>query len=117
MRSIEALVRQFPEKTGAEILVIQKQDKIEDQKKYDIIHAKELAWIKDINGNGGFYKGRFGLSQRFFYNVTNAQHINGTIICDVEIIMAFFGAPNGSVKEGEVNYASNEFDGLKNFWE
>ena len=102
MRSIETLVREFPEKTGAEILAIQEQDKISDQKEHDRIHAKELAWIKDINENGGFYKGRFGPDQRFFYNVTNAKHRYGTIICDVETIVAFFGSPNGTVREGEI---------------
>lgn len=34
MRSLEYLIQLFPEKTGKEILEIQAQDKIDDEKEY-----------------------------------------------------------------------------------
>jgi hypothetical protein len=35
MRSIETLVREYPDKTGRELFEIQEQDKLKDQKKFE----------------------------------------------------------------------------------
>lgn len=104
MRSIEYLIQLFPEKTGKELLEIQKQDKLEDEKEYQKENESKLKWIEDINNNGGFFRGRFGIDQRFFYKVTNCSlETNGKVICDVEEIVVFLGSDRGVVKSGEIN--------------
>jgi hypothetical protein len=90
MRSIEALVREFPNLKGHEILALQEEDKRKDEEEYQKIHQKELDWIEDINKNGGYFRGRFGMSQHFYYNVTNARMSSGALVCDVEEIVVFF---------------------------
>ena len=90
MRSIETLVSDYPEKTGAEILKIQEDEKLEDQRQFDLRNAKQLQLIDDINKNGGFYKGTFGLNQHFLYNFTDLEmDEKGNIYCEVESIVIF----------------------------
>lgn len=89
MRSIELLAREYPNKTGAELFEIQEQDKIADEKKFRKIHAKQLKLIDDINTNGGFYKGTFGLNQYFYYSFSNLRLESGKIYCDVQHLVAF----------------------------
>ena len=91
MRSIETIVRECPNLTGKEILEVQEQEKLEDQKAYEKHNEKKLAFIKDINENGGYYRGRFGLDQHWFYRVFNMEMNNdGNITMDVEKIVLFF---------------------------
>jgi len=90
MRSIEYLIQLFPEKTGKELLEIQKQDKLEDEMEYRKENRSKLKWIDDINTNGGVFRGRFGINQRFFYKVTNCLlDTTGKVVCDVETIVVF----------------------------
>ena len=90
MRAIEYLMRLYPEKTGAEILAIQEQDKLDDQRAYEKRNAKKLAFIEDINTNGGFYRGRFGLDQHYFYRVFDLKmESNGEIVMQVESLVLF----------------------------
>ena len=92
MRSIETLVREFPEKTGSQILDIQEADKLIDEKNYQEENKEKLKWIEDINTNGGFFRGRFGSDQRFYYKVTNCLLEScGSVYCDVEKIVVFLG--------------------------
>lgn len=92
MRSIEYLIQLFPDKTGKELLEIQEQDKLEDEKKYQKENESKLKWIEDINTNGGYFRGRFGLDQRFFYKVTKCLlKTSGEIRCDVEKIVILMG--------------------------
>ena len=92
MRSIETLVRNYPDKTGKELLEMQEQDKIEDQKEFELLHAVKLGLIKDINENGGYYKGRFGTSQLHFWRFfnMNMEEQSGKVYCDVECIYIHF---------------------------
>lgn len=55
MTSIETLVRNYPEKTGKEILALQEQERLQDEAEYQERHAETLAYIEDINTNGGYY--------------------------------------------------------------
>ena len=91
MRSIEYLMQCYPNKTGKQILAIQEKEKQADQKAYEKRHAKKLAYIKDINTNGGFYRGRFGLDQHYFYRIFDLKmETNGEVYMQVESIVLFF---------------------------
>jgi len=89
MRSIEYLIQLYPDKKGSEILKIQEKDKAEDEKKFRKINMNKLKIIEDINNNGGFWKGRFGYEQHFYYSFTNLRLENSEIYCDVEHLVAF----------------------------
>lgn len=97
MRSLEYLLQSYPNKTGKELIEMQELDKIEDQLEFEKINKHQLDLIDDINTNGGFYKGRFGMSQHFYYKFTNLMLDNGQIYCDVKNIVAFFD-PNSTIK-------------------
>jgi hypothetical protein len=73
MRDISTLVYLYPEKTGKEILEIQEQDKIEDQKRFEKAHQADIDWMNEINTNGGYFKRKFDLKQRYYYKVSNVK--------------------------------------------
>lgn len=89
MRSIDYLVQLFPDKTGKELLEIQKQDKINDEKEFKRLNKKKLSIIKDITENGGYFKGSFGLEQYYMYKITKIELIKEVIYCDCEKIVIF----------------------------
>ena len=89
MRSIETLVRTYPNLTGSDIIKLQEQDKIADEKAYQKTNKRKLAYIEDINTNGGYYVGRFGVDQRYIYNVTKMWLEGDVIYMDVEKIIVF----------------------------
>lgn len=90
MRAIEYLIQLYPDKTGAELLEIQQQDKAEDEAKFKKAHEKKLAIIEDINTNGGYYRGIFGSTQRFYYSFSNLRLLEGKIYCDCIHLTCFF---------------------------
>ena len=87
MRSIETLVRQYPDKTGEEILKIQIQDQEEDRKEFEKLHFEKLKIIAKINDSDVSYRGSFGLNQYYYYSFSNAKLIYDEIIVDVETIL------------------------------
>ena len=90
MRSLELLMREYPNKTAKQILAIQKQDELADQIAYDLRNEKKLAYIKDINTNGGFYRGRFGLDQHYYYRIFDLKmDTSGEVVMQVESIVLF----------------------------
>ena len=90
MRSLELLMREYPNKTAKEIFEIQKQDELADQIAYDLRNEKKLAYIKDINTNGGFYRGRFGLDQHYYYRIFDLKmDTSGEVVMQVESIVLF----------------------------
>ena len=128
MRTIECLVRQYPEKTGNEILVLQKEDREKDEKDFQILNKKNLDMVDDINKNGGYYKGTFGLDQYYYYSFSNMLIIDdGTIYCDVDSIVCFDS--NLSIKQefntwrvfdrygihNETRIEKEEYDALSNY--
>lgn len=89
MRSIETLVREYPDKTGAEILEIQSQDIQKDKEEFEKLHSEKLETIEKINSGNSYFRGSFGLVQYFYYSFSNARLINSEIIVDVETILCF----------------------------
>lgn len=67
MRSLEGLIREYPNKTGKEILEIQKQEEKEDQDRINKRFKTLIDTIKDYNENGGYYRGKFGNDQYYYY--------------------------------------------------
>jgi len=105
MRTIETLARQYPDKTGKELLEIQQQDKIEDQKEFEELHQKKINFVNDIKKNGGYFKGTFGLDQRFMYHITDIRlDEKGKVYVDVENITIFLGHNRGVVKENDFSF-------------
>lgn len=97
MRSIESLVIDYPNKTGKEYLEMQRKDIEADELAYQQANKKELEMINDINTNGGYYRGRFGIDQHYFYNFTNLRILHNKIYCDVEDLVLFTGVGRGAV--------------------
>lgn len=91
MRSIEYLVQLFPDKTGRELMEIQEKDRVADQFAYEQAHKKDLKLIKDINTNGGFYRGKFGIDQLYYYSFSNMIMEFNEIYCDCEHVVLFTG--------------------------
>lgn len=104
MRSIEYLIQLFPEKTGKELLEIQAQDKADDEYNYQIANKATLEYIEDIKKNGGYFRGRFGIDQRFMYKITDIYMDNDKVYVDVEKIVIFLGNERGVVKSGEFTF-------------
>lgn len=96
MRDLGYLVRLFPDKTGKELMAIQEQDKLEDELEYQKLHEADLKFIADINTNGGFYCGRFGLDQRNFYRIFNLRMEDERVMMDVEKLYVYLRL-NGEV--------------------
>jgi len=96
MRALEYLVQLYPDKTGKEILEIQVQEKLDDQKEFEETNKKKLAFMKDINENGGYYRGRFGLDQHYYYRVFDMEMDDqGNITMKVEKIVLFYNPKDG----------------------
>jgi hypothetical protein len=89
MRSIETLVKLYPNLTGQEIMEIQAQDRLKDEKEYEETYKEAISLMRDINTNGAYYRGSFGLNQYFYYKYTNAQIEGGVLWCDFEGIIVF----------------------------
>lgn len=96
MRSIECLVNQYPNKTGREILAIQAQDKIEDQKIYEEENKEKIAFVNDIDKNGGYFRGKFGIDQYYYYRVFDVIIDNNELIGSVEKIVLFHNDTNNN---------------------
>jgi hypothetical protein len=114
MRSIEYLLQLYPEKTGKEILQIQQQDKLEDEKEYERYNASKIALVKELTANGAYYRGRFGQDQYFYYRFFNLVMDGDTIMCSVEQVTCFF---NQRLKHKTINIdrAVSDYKKFENF--
>ena len=116
-RSIELILRDNPNMTGKEILEEQKHDEACFALWKENRDKDKLDFIKDINTNGGFYKGRFGLDQRFYYKVTNASLQGARVMAEVETVVVFLGCERGAVKVGDINIEKRKktYEDLDNY--
>jgi hypothetical protein len=92
MKSLEYLMQLHPDKTATEILAIQAEEKAADLKAEQKRNAKVLAFIADLNANGGYYRGKFGLDQHYYYKVTNLRMCGDEVMMDVDKIVLFCNA-------------------------
>jgi len=106
MRSIEYLIQLYPDKTGKELLEIQEQDKLEDQKIFEKANKRLLAFLDDISVNGGYFRGRFGLDQYYYYHVYNTSIDKDGNTMSVDKIVLFVnidGHKNIVTRPGELS--------------
>ncbi len=89
MRTFETLVREYPEKTGAEIMQIVEQEKKAEANRILESHKSEFETIRDYNTNGAYFKGTFGLDQYFVYKIENARLMEDKMVGDVTSITGF----------------------------
>lgn len=89
MRSIEYLAQLFPDKTGKELIEIQNEDKRLAEVEFQNENKEKLLIVKDIEENGGYYKGVFGTEQYYMYKIHKIYFDNGNITCDYEEIVLF----------------------------
>ena len=94
MRALEYLLQLYPNKTATEILQIQADEKAADQRAFEKQNKEVLAFIKDINTNGGYYRGKFGLDQHYYYNVQNMRMVGDEVMMDVDKIVLFCNNDN-----------------------
>ena len=86
MRSLELLAKNYPDKTGSELLAMQEADKKAGILAREKEHEANIKFIKDINTNGGYYIGRFGL-ERYMYSFHNLSlSEDGFIDCYVHVL-------------------------------
>ncbi len=91
MRGLEYLMQCYPDATVKEILAIQEQEKLEDKRKFEAQHKKTLEFMEDLNTNGGYYKGRFGLDQHYLYRVFDLEMDDkGNVRMKVESLVMFY---------------------------
>ncbi len=109
IRSIEYLCQLFPDKTAKEILDIREHDKKCHELWLHKGQEKVRAFEKKINDAGAlYYKGRFGLDQRYFYKVYNANvDEQGNIYASVDSMVCFLGESRG-VCEGRIHIELRE---------
>jgi hypothetical protein len=121
MRALEYLMQLYPDKTAKEILAIQEQDKLDDQKAFEKHNKKLLAFMNDINKNGGYYRGRFGYDQHYFYHVYDVQmDSNGSLWANVDSVVLFMNnedVKNIVTRPGEIHLErkTKEFVDLDNY--
>lgn len=89
MKSLEYLMQLNPDKTAKEIFAIQAEEKLADERAEKKRNAKVLAFMEDLNTNGGYYRGRFGLDQHYYYKITNVRMIGNEVMMDAESIVLF----------------------------
>lgn len=90
IRTIECIVRDNPELTGKEAIALHEQDRKEHEEWLIKKNQEKHDFVNDINKNGGFYRGKFGNSQHYYYNILKAEVLNdGTVVIDVEKIVIF----------------------------
>ena len=121
IRTIECIVRDHPELTGKEVLALHEQDKKEHEEYLIKKHQDKHDWLTDINTNGGYFRGTFGLCQRYYYKVSNVQldENTGRFWGSVEKLLAFHddGSGRGTMKNGkfQVELMKDEYTELTDY--
>lgn len=120
MRTLEYLVELYPNKTGAQLLKIQKQDIEADKKDYERANKAKLAIINDINTNGGYFMGKFGYDQHFIYKVYDLRlERDGDISMTVDDVVLFINTENIQnlvTSPGAVRFERRLNQQFKNYW-
>ena len=79
-----------------------------------------MAYIKDINTNGGYYRGKFGFDQYYYYRIFNLYLECETIMMSVETVRLFTNTTdfkNLVTKQGEMSLErkTEQYKELDNF--
>ncbi len=102
IRSLEMILRENPTMIAKDILVEQEYDKACVKLWETKRDKRQIELVKSIN-KILYYKGRFGIDQRFYYKFSNAFLCDkGRVYCDVETIVVFLGEKNSVISEGSI---------------
>lgn len=121
IRTVECIVRDHPELTGKEVLALHEQDKKEHEEYLIKKQQDKYDWVTDINTNGGYFRGKFGLCQRYYYKVSDVKldKNTGRLWGNVEKLVAFHddGSGRGTMKNGEfrVELEKDEYTELTDY--
>ena len=109
MKSIELLVRENPSLTGKEILAIRVSQEEAHKRLVEKNSQKEIDFVKDLNDNGGFYRGEFGIGQYYYYKFTDVKFnmSGGYTTANVESI-TLFDKTNGDFSVSRRNKGYDE---------
>jgi hypothetical protein len=88
-KSLEYLIQLHPDKTGAELLAIQKAEKEQEELEYQESIKEDMKLVEDINKEPRYYKGTFGLNQYYIRKVSDAHFQFGKVTVDVDTIVIF----------------------------
>lgn len=89
-RSIDYLVKLYPDKTGKEIQEIHNNELNEDAKEREFLNIKYQEIAKKLNDKG-YFKGNFGINQYYYYHFTNISYDNVLgFVGNVEKIIIFY---------------------------
>ena len=116
-RDARVMCQYYPDATGKEILELVEHDKKCHELYVQRGQEEVRAFAKRINDAGAiYYKGRFGLDQRFFYKVSDAKvYDDGTLVGSVDSLVCFLGETG--VCEGRINIElkTDKFGKLENY--
>ena len=113
-REARVMCECYPEATGKEILELVEHDKKCHELYIQNGQEEVRAFAKKINDSGAlYYKGRFGLDQRYYYKISNAEVTDeGRIYADVEKVVCFLGGERDDIK---IEKRSKEHKSLSNY--
>ena len=113
MRSLDFLVRTYPNKTCAEILQIMEEERQVELQQFEKRNRANIEWMNEININGGYFKGRFGLDQRFYYKVTDVSMEGEQLFGTVTKVVVYLGG--SIVQEPKIEVCTKTFQKLENY--
>ena len=114
-RTLDDLARNYPEKTGAELLEMQVQDVADEKKEYEKRNKKTLAMIEDYNKNGAYFKGTFGQDQYYMYNCTNFKMCDrGNVTMNVDSL-TIFNCDNKKENTFHLELRTERFENMDRF--
>lgn len=119
-RDARVMCQYYPDATGKEILELVEHDMKCHRLWIEQGQEKVRAFAKRVNDAGGiYYRGRFGIDQRYFYKVSNVEVTDrGDLYADVEKIVAFMGDQgSGKAFEGRmrIEYENEGHTSISNY--
>lgn len=117
MHTLEYLAKEYPNKTGKELLELQAEEIRQEEKEIQERLKDQIEYADDININGGYFKGFFGLNQYYYYNVSDViVEETGDVYATVEKIVMFdFDSGQSPRREFNIEKRISEYKNLSNY--
>lgn len=102
-RRADYLCELYPELTAKEIIILRDHEK----KCFELWEVEQVQEqhdkVKEINDAGAlYYKGRFGVDQRYYYKIYDAQVMGKEVYATIEKIVVFLGCEGSVISEGRL---------------